>query len=337
MEKRLPFKNTQLSNLRFLLMILSLFSFVTLGSSQGVSVKAFSDTTTILIGQQFNLQLQLSHPLSQKINWIDIPDTLGKLEILQKSKIDTLLGDASLLTRKQILTITCFDSGFYVIPPFLFSYQQAGDTLTNYAESQPLLITVNTIPVDTTKAIKDIKAPVEVPWTFSDFLPYIGGVILAALLIWLLIYYLRKRKKKEILVVSSIPKRPAGDIALEELKILEAEKLWQQGNFKLYHTRLTDILRQYIENRWQITALEQTTDEILESFSRSNQDVSNKMLTTDLHEKLKYTLETADLVKFAKSVPVAYENEQCLANVYELVRLTDKKLVTDFMDKEAKK
>lgn len=282
---------------------------------QGFNAEVTSDTTTILIGQQFNLQLILSHPKAQVVNWIDIPDTLGKLEVVNKSALDTLPSDPALLRLRQVLTITCFDSGYYVIPPFQFSYKQAGDTTSLIAATRPLLITVNTIPVDTTKAIKAIKAPVEVPWTLADFLPYIGIVILLALLIWLVLFLKKKFKKKEVLFTPTIPTRPAHEIALEELKKLEDEKIWQQGDFKQYHTRLTDIIRQYIENRWQIPALEQTTDEIVAGFSKG-------MLPAELLEKLRSTLQMADLVKFAKMVPVAYENEQSISIVYEIVRLT---------------
>lgn len=317
-------KARKLSFLLFLL--LSFFRQET--SGQVVSATAKSDTTTILIGQQFNLRLELSHPKGQQVDWINIPDTLGKLEIVQKSSIDTLQGDASVLRRKQVLTFTCFDSGFYVIPPFQFIFKQTGDTATFVAETAPMLITVNTIPVDTTKAIRDIKAPVEVPWTLADFLPYLGIVILLGLLVWLIIYLYKKRKKKEPLYTPVAVTRPAHEIALEELKKLEEEKLWQHGNFKLYHTRLTDIIRLYIENRWQIPALEQTTDEILDGFSAG-------MLNEELFGKLKSTLQIADLVKFAKLEPVVYENEQSLTNAYELIRLTAKRTLSDEADKEA--
>jgi len=297
--------------------MISFFSLLTSFAawSQGVTATAKSDTTTILIGQQFNLRLELTHSKNQSVPWIEIPDTIGKLEVVQKSKIDTLASDSSVLVRRQTLTITGFDSGFYVITPFRFAFSQPGDTAEYAAETDPLLITVNTIPVDTTKAIKDIKGPVEVPWTLADFLPYIGGVIVAALLVWLIYYLVRKYRKKPVEHVPVVPSRPAHEIAIEELKKLEEEKLWQQGNFKSYHTRLTDVIRNYIENRWQITALEQTTDEILAGFSKG-------MLTDELYLKLKYLLENADLVKFAKLQPVAYENEQSLANAYEFVRLT---------------
>jgi hypothetical protein len=125
-----------------------------------------------------------------------------------------------------------------------------------------------------------------------------------------------------------IPSRPAHEIALEELNRLEAEKLWQQGNFKMYHTRLSDIIRAYIEHRWQIPALEQTTDEILSGFSKG-------MLEEELYRKLKHLLETADLVKFAKLQPVAYENEACMADSFALVRQTAVKALKPNDRKEA--
>src|SRR6185312_1103337 len=164
------------------------------------------------------------------------------------------------------LTITSFDSGYYAIPPFTFVYQFEGDTARHKVETEPLLLMVKTIPVDTTKPIKDIKAPVEVPFSWEDALPYIiGGVaiILVAILVYWLIKRFRKRTVKEEALAK--PARPPHEIALEELDALEKGKLWQNGNYKLYYSRLADIVRIYIENRYGINAMEQPTEETLAS------------------------------------------------------------------------
>ena len=77
-----------------------------------------------------------------------------------------------------------------------------------------------------------------------------------------------------------IPIRPAHEIALEELNKLDAEKIWQQGNFKSYHTSLTDIIRMFIEHRWQVNAMELTTDEILQhSFASQLNNSSREQLS----------------------------------------------------------
>lgn len=299
---------------KLLFVILFLFFAKTYG--QNFSATAKIDTNEMLIGKQVKLTLILTHEKNHNIPWIEIPDSLGKIEIIEKSRIDLSYSpDSSSILRKQQLVLTCFVSGYFVIPPFRFTNTSNSDTITNFAETLPLLLNVYTIPVDTTQAIKDIKAPVSVPLSWKDILPWLlgfwamAGIILAA-------YFLYKKyKKKPVVTEIQKPARPAHEIALEELKKLEAEKLWQQGNFKYYYTRLTDIIRIYLWHRYDVNAMEMTTDEILNSHSI-------KQLNREIFLKLKFILELADLVKFAKVIPVANENEQCISNAYEFIRVT---------------
>ncbi|MFI5219428.1 MAG: hypothetical protein ACHQNT_08050 [Bacteroidia bacterium] len=309
----LQFISAGLKRFNFFL-ILFVFAFAD-SIGQPFSVRASIDSNVILIGKQVKLTLELTQQHSSKIQWAAIPDTIGKVEVIEKSKIDSVLSSDSIsIIKRQHLLLTCFDSGYYVIPPFRFTDLSNTDTLTNFAETQPLLLTVNTLAVDTTRAIKDIKAPVIVPLSWQDFLPWlIGLLLLVAIIIGVL--YLRKRFKKKPVVAFEKPKRPAHEIALEELKKLEEEKLWQQGNFKYYHTRLTDIIRIYLWHRYDLDAMEMTSDEILSS-------TTVKGFPAEIFEKLKFMLTLADLVKFAKAIPVASENEQCLANGYDLIFAT---------------
>ena len=284
--------------------------------SQSFSAVAKIDSNEILIGKQAHVTLELTHSKNQKIQWAEIPDTLGKVEIIEKSKIDTIRSsDSTSIVNRQQFTITCFDSGYYVIPPFRFTDPANADTSTNFAETQPMLFTVKTIPVDTTKAIRKIKGPVEVPFSFEDLLPYLIGFWILAAVILTIIFLIKKFNKKSVVKVFEKPKRPAHEIAIEELNKLQEEKLWQKGDFKSYHTRLTDVIRLYLWHRYDINAMEMTTDEILSTNSI-------KQLNEESVSKLKYMLELADFVKFAKVIPIANENEQSLSNAYHIVNAT---------------
>ncbi|MBL7893041.1 MAG: hypothetical protein JNL63_10450, partial [Bacteroidia bacterium] len=95
------------------------------------------------------------------------------------------------------------------------------------------------------------------------------------------------------------------------------EKLWQEGKVKQYHSRLTDILRLYIEARFKIPALEQTSDEIMSNFRSVLIDEESK-------KKIKQVFLVADLVKFAKEQPLPSENELSLTNAFDFVNGTSR-------------
>lgn len=274
--------------------------------SQEIRVDALADTNKIKIGEQFHLFLEATHGINDKVTFPVLPDTFSLMEVVQRSDIDTVSKTNDKITRRQTYLVTSFDSGYHVIPPFIFQSGQIDSLPT-----RPLLITVAGLTVDTTRAIKDLKGQIGVPYTWRDFLPWILGLLAVVLAIYLFRRYFQKRKSDTI-IEKPAPSRPAHEIAIEALTELEAKKLWQNGNHKAYHSSISDIIRTFIEHRWKIHAMEMTTDEILRV-----QLIAG--LERNTFEELKYLLELADQVKFAKLVPVVYENEQSIKNAFEFV------------------
>ncbi len=304
------------------LFALLLFSFSS--SAQEIKATAKFDSSVIQIGQQIKLQLSIEYKVDNgkhiKIQWPAITDTIRKeVEIVSQSKIDTIIPDTTnpfQFVQRKTLLITSFDSGYWAIPPFKFIVD--GDTNGIYTE--PLLLQVNTIAVDTTQAIKDIKEIYSENYTLIDWLKdhiyWIYGGLAAILVLIIIIYFIRKYKNKPKPVIEiNAPKIPAHIIALEKLEKLKSENLWQEGKLKQYHSTLSDILREYIESRFKIQALEQTTDEILFGFR-------NVAIDEESRSKLKQVLILADLVKFAKEQPLPNENELSITNSYDFVHGT---------------
>jgi len=276
------------------------------------------DTNSILVGDQINLELLFSCPSDFEVEWPNPTDTIiSEIEILAKSKIDTVYSeDRNTMYLRQLMRITSFDSGYYAIPPFHFNYKQSGDKLIQFAETEAILLEVSTLPVDVEQEIKDIKKPIEAPYTFREALPWIIGFILAIVFGYLIFYYLKKRKKAEpVFKVASKPKLPPHRIALDALDELRYKKLWQSGQIKEYHTELTDIIREYIFGRFNVHALELTSDEIMSAI--------NGTATNDqAKNKLRQTLLLADLVKFAKMQPLPLEHDSSLNNAIDFVKET---------------
>jgi len=260
------------------------------------------DTQLILIGDQINMTIEMRSDASDRITFPNLGDTLAtNVEIVTREIPDTgyLNDNKNQRIIRQKLTLTSFDTGVYKIKPI------AGTINGDSAFTQPFMIGVYTFPIDSTNAITDIKGNITVPLTFSDYVgaywhyaAAIWGFWIIVFLIW---YYFSRIKKKTKEEVISAPTIPAHDLAMQRLLYLEDKKLWQNGKFKDYHVRLSEIVREYLENRYNILALEQTTEEILG-------DLKPVRIDKEIRENLNDLLQLMDLVKFAKMQPLDSEN-----------------------------
>jgi hypothetical protein len=290
--------------------------------SQKVSITARLDSNKIMIGDQVKLKLNAVFPEKTLLFWPAIPDSVSKnIEVVAKSKIDTnKTVKKGWCDLSQTLTITSFDSGSFYFPQISFLYKEKGDTATQAVLSDSVLLNVNTVKVDTTKAFRDIKPPMSVPITWQEVLPYIIGALLLAGIIWFLIYFFRKKKKGESLFVSKKPVVPCHIEALTSLENLKEKKLWQNNKVKEYYTILTEIVRLYIEKRFAIKALEMTSDEIAESFRTID-------IYTESKDDLRKILVLADLVKFAKAHPLPNEHDKAFEDCKNFILTTAEKQI----------
>lgn len=267
------------------------------------------------MGDQTRLHLTAHIQAKDEVTFPQLADSIGKIMIVSAAKPDTTFDKDNVqnetITRNY--TLTSFTPGTYSIPPFTFKTKTASYT------TDSLMLQFTPVAVDTTKAIYDIKQPMQVTYTWIDWLkdnwPWVAIPLAAVLAIIALVYYLLKRPKKEVVVVPLAPAVPPHIIAINKLNTLRDKKLWQEGEVKLYHSELSDTLREYLENRYRIHALEQTSDEILLATRKLG-------IPADGINSLKQILVMADLVKFAKEKPLPQDNEQSMDNALNFIMLT---------------
>ncbi len=291
---------------------------------QTPQVQLSVDSNNILIGD--HLPIQITATVAKEVPII-IPTINQELftaqevpyEWIESSKIDTQYLD-NIAKYTQIITITAFDSGSYVFP----SVPILGLDSNLLAQSNAIQFHVTTFPVDTTAAIKDIKENVNTPFTMHELWLYIQKyypiilifIILIAIVIYLIIRYKKRMaKQKAKVVVKQKPKVKADVKALKALQQLKNKKLWEQGKVKAYYSELTDILRTYMEDRWEVYAMEMTTSEILEALNVLE-------LESSVVPQLKNTLELSDLVKFAKCDPLPDEHNTAFKTIQHFVEKT---------------
>jgi len=313
-------KMTMKINFRHIFAIGSILALIAFNNAGIYAQKAVLslDTSSIRIGERVLLRLNATLPKSASVYWPIIADTLtSKVEVASKSKIDTNATSRNEFTNySQTILITSFDTGFHYIPPISIHYSYAGDTSKHELLSEGVYLKVRTVEVDTTRAIRDIRGPIQAPITFAELAPYLAGMAFLALVIGLIWYYLwRKRMNKPLFPVIIRAPGPPWQTALQSLEILEDKKLWQIGKIKEYYSELTDIIRHYLHEQHGIEAMEMITAEILEAYDTSG-------LKGDARSVLTNILMQADFVKFAKAIPLRNENELSMTNSRKFIDIT---------------
>jgi hypothetical protein len=307
---------------KYILLFISVLAFTFVKAQSPVEVHAVMDSSTIRIGAQTKLDIYVNYDASTQKNldilWPLIEDTIKKgIEVVNVTQIDTTIPNKNkpnIIQQHIQLTITSFDTGAYYIAPFKFIINK--DT-ANPLFTEPLHLIVNTVATDTSLAkVKDIKPPYDEPFDWRWYLPYayIGLAILAAIIILIIVIKkLNKKKPQEVIIEK--PKIPAHITALETLEKIKLEAIWKDNKTKEYYSSIADTVRLYIEERFNINALELTSDEIIKIFKAQVIDSESKL-------KLSQILTLSDFVKFAKQIPIEAEHTLTLNNAFDFVKGT---------------
>jgi hypothetical protein len=286
---------------------------------QNISVQTSIDTNQILIGDQVRWNIEVVHDPQIQVQFPEVGnsikiDSAREIEILS-SIHDTIEQQSGMQKQTFSFLLTVFDSGYYVIPPVELKFKNSTQDSFQIALSEPILLTVRGIEIDTTAQIKPIKEPLKMPFVLSEIIMEILLGVGVLVLLAAVILYFKFRKKKAPVVKRIIRKEPPHETALKKLRELEEKKLWQQGQVKQFYSELSEIVREYIELRWNIPALESTTDEIMNGIIAT-------AITGKMKEELGQLLQTADLVKFAKANPLADQHSFFLQWSIDFVKTT---------------
>ncbi|MCG3166966.1 MAG: hypothetical protein POELPBGB_02749 [Bacteroidia bacterium] len=291
------------------------FLFSVSAFSQGASVSAQLDTNVIKLGGQTKLRLRIEHTKDVIIAFPELKDSVSShVEIVEVHKADTLHEKETTFYKfEKSYTITSFDTGFWVIPPIRFYMNN--DT-AQYLETEPVMLEVRGVAIDPLKDVNDIKEPLSLPITWQEILLIAGIIFLVVGLISAFALYWLFFRKKKLKITQLFQPKPlsATEKALGLLDQLRKKKLWENNQVKLYHSELTDIVRNYIDERFGVSSPEQVSDETLAAM--------RDRVDENTFAKLKQLLQLADMVKFAKAQPISNENELSMNNAVDFVNAT---------------
>ncbi|MBK9338145.1 MAG: hypothetical protein IPM98_17005 [Lewinellaceae bacterium] len=252
---------------------------------------------------------------------LSVPEQLGQPADIDFSPWETLLPAQNILGSTgwqnrdgrwvNDLTLITFDSAQLWLPPLGIAFPDGDSVLTNPLE-------LNVLPTPATGELTDlydIKDIRREPANWRDFLLPLGIIAAGVLLLALAVWWFLLRKKKSGLLAERALRLPPHELALRQLAELERRQYWQQGQIKTYYTELTRIVREYLEHRYQIPALESATDDILHLLADTD-------MPEPLHGPLADLLRWADLTKFAKGAPPEHFHAQALREARRLVEQT---------------
>lgn len=257
------------------------------------------DSTQIKIGSAFNLTIKAEADQNDKVVFPE-QKMIGAFEVLETTPIDTILKDRKMELIKKY-TLTQFDSGKYNVPRL--------SVLINGKNYQTNIFDINVtnVVVDTLKQpMYDIKTNLGTSTDTSKLIYYIIALLLCIGFGFLTYYIIKKRQNKN-LTEDDLFKTPLEKVT-KKLQLLDAKRLIMSGDVKSYYSEMTDITRDYIEEVFEIPAKESTTAELIKHLQKTIQDKKIK-LSKDTVNDLKRVLQSADLVKFAKSEPMMSEIE----------------------------
>ena len=258
-------------------------------------VKVEANTKNIKIGEQIEYKISVQAPADAVVIFPE-GQTFGALEMVKTSSTDTLKETGKFRLEKAYY-LTQFDEGKYTIP------QQKINISNKDFYTDSLLIEVHTIAVDTLKQpLYDIKPIAEVasPSSFRLWLWIVLGLVVLLFSATALYFFIFRKKK--LSAEEERKKLPPFERAIQDLKDLQNSKYLIESQHKAYYTRLTDIVKEYLEDEVHILAKESTTDELLAKVT-TLQQTGKLHLSEETINNLKRVLQNADLVKFAKSKP----------------------------------
>lgn len=331
-------------NKTIIILLMFLMVFYQSALAQRTSVHATIQPAEILIGEQAVINLKVIAPKDQTIYFpVYEKDIVEGLEVLTMLPSDTLI-ENNVATMNFRYLVTSFDSTLYHvenIPVFdgtdtIFSNSFGlkvispvlKDSTVAYLEK---LNTGQTDSIDFKQLqlydIKPIQKP-EFVWTdYLWVLWIILGVVVLVLLVALIIIMVMRKKNKGYFFTPPVVLPPHAR-ALKELDKIKQSKIWQQNREKEFYTSVTDVLRKYILERFNINALEMTSSEIIDKVKNNSQIESDSAV-----DNLQQVLQLADMVKFAKQKPLQDENDLSLMNAFFFVTQTKE---VDLSEEEGK-
>lgn len=281
------------------------------------------DSATMLMGTLNTLHLQVVQDEGIKGEFPQLNNIRERgyatllndtIELGANIKADTTKIGSGRIQIDYQLPVQVFDSGYYRLPEFI--YVAGRDTV----RSKQLVLTVSPVKVKADDEISPLTPPAD-PENSSifdalpDWLYYWWWLFLIVAALVAGAWWAWKRYRKDGRILPQKSELPPHILALQRLERLKSRKLWQSGQEKEFYTILTDILRDYLDKRFGIKAMEMTSGQIMEKLSEDP-------ALRESRQMMRQILDVADFVKFAMVRPLPDDNVKAFDNAVSFVEAT---------------
>ena len=241
-------------------------------------------------------------------------DSLPHFEFLDQQKIDTSnTGSGTVLS--QVIKITSFDSGHWVIPSLVLGENIVTDSIP---------IDVGFSPFNPEQPYHDIKEIIEVTPEEKKEKPQWWYLLAGAALLLIILVLIFRKKKKPVVTVVEPPVDPYKE-AMTQLEKLQKEK----PEAKQYYSKLVDIFRIYVLNKTGIHSLQNTTDDLVSQLRELK-------IPKEQFEKLSQSLRLSDFVKFAKYIPSAEDDKNSFDTINWSIQKIEQLMINSVEQKDNK-
>jgi len=279
-----------------------------------IEVNSAVDTSNITIGDRINYSLTITHAKDLRIERPGEGLNLGQFEI-KGYDFPKPVKKNGMITEKFNFTISVFDTGHFEIPAFPVAYFPDTTSAYKIVKAGAIDIYVRSLLSGSDSlSLKDVKPPIDIPFNWKFVYSILGIIGLVALAAWLGFRAYKRKQEKGYFIIPPPKPRPAHAIALAALDKLYRTELLSAAALKQFYSALSDILRTYIEGRYFVPALEQTTTDILTDMTAH--------VDGELFEELAGILRESDLVKFAKHLPAVERTEEIKKKTQTFVEQT---------------
>lgn len=272
----------------------------------GLTVRDFIDKEAPGIGENIRYEITVTAPKDTEVEFSDLAFDLGKL--VSKDK-DTPAGglsvkDSGLIKKDsssvkkvtQWWTLVSYAAASYRIPKVTIRYREKGGKQWQEAQAEEKDIRIKSLLTKDSTDIRDIKGPYAQWRGWVTYLVLL--VLLSAGIAFFTAFNLRKKRLSAVCLSEQLSPWEEAYRRLDELKAKAYEK---SGRVKDYYIELSDIVRHYLEGRFNFSAPEMTTEEFLAYIKDS------EGLLYEHKNLFKEFLSSCDLVKFAKYGPSEQE------------------------------